>query len=206
MTLSSLSQWDKFLKYLSKTVKEIKLDQLISFNHKMLSSNWSDEERCWSLTVESPEGMKTLKSRFLSILARLLYIIKEATVKFLKGRNLFQGKIICLILAQRPDFFSNRIAVIWSGGYRQYLGPSLANQGAGQVTMIQRSSNLRDESSPIEWTVFFSKKSFTRIVGRIADRSTIFWLSMASFGFFEAFRNYEKLIMKCGSNSFRRYR
>jgi cation diffusion facilitator CzcD-associated flavoprotein CzcO len=196
----SLSSGDKILKYLEQTVKENKLDQLISFNHKMLSSNWSDEERCWSLTVESPEGMKTLKSRFLSICTGY-YNYQEAHRPKFEGENLFQGKIILPQFWPKDLNFSNqKIAVIGSGATAITLVPSLANQGAGQVTMIQRSPtyvmNLPNRNGQFS----FLKKVLPNSWAYRLTRSTNILLSMASFGFSKAFPKFmKKLIMNAAA-------
>ncbi len=191
----SLSSGDKILKYLEQTVKENKLDQLISFKHKMLSSNWSDEEKCWSLQVDSPEGLKVLKSRFLSICTGY-YNYQEAHRPKFKGEELYQGKIILpQFWPKNLDFSNQKIAVIGSGATAITLVPSLANQGAKQVTMIQRSPTYVMNLPNRNGQFAFLKKVLPNSWAYRLTRSTNILLSMASFGFSKAFPKFMKKII-----------
>lgn len=191
----SLSSGEKILKYLEQTVKENKLDQLISFKHKMLSSNWSDNEKCWSLQVDSPEGLKVLKSRFLSICTGY-YNYQEAHRPKFKGEDLFQGKIILpQFWPKNLDFSNQKIAVIGSGATAITLVPSLANQGAKQVTMIQRSPTYVMNLPNRNGQFAFLKKVLPDSWAYRLTRSTNILLSMASFGFSKAFPKFMKKII-----------
>lgn len=196
----SLSSGDKILKYLKQTLEENGLNQLISFNHKMLSSNWSDEERCWSLDVESPEGPKVLKSRFISICTGY-YDYKEAHRPKFEGEKHYQGKIILPQFWPKDlDFSNQKIAVIGSGATAITLVPSLANQGAEHVCMIQRSPtyvmNLPNRNGQF---AFLKKILLNNWAFRIT-RSTNILLSMASFGLSKTFPKFmKKLIMNAAA-------
>lgn len=191
----SISGGNKILKYLEQTVKENKLDQLISFNHNMLSSNWSDKEKCWSLQVESPEGLKTLKSRFLNICTRY-YNYHEAHRPKFEGEDLFKGKIILPQSWPKDlDFSNQKIAVIGSGATEITLVPSLPNQGAGQVTMIHRSPTYVMNLPKRNGQFAFLKKFLPNSWAFRLTRITNILLSMASFGVSRAFPNFMKNII-----------
>ena len=196
----SLSSGDKILKYLEQTVEENRLDQLIAFQHKMRSADWSDEERCWTLQVESLDGSKTLKSRFLSICTGY-YNYKEAYRPKFEGEELFQGKIILpQFWPKGLDFNDEKIAVVGSGATAITLVPSLVEQGAKQVTMIQRSPtyvmNLPNRNGQF---AFLDKILPSNWAYRLT-RSTNILLSMASFGISKAFpKQMKSLIMNAAA-------
>lgn len=196
----SLSSGDKILNYLKQAVDENQLNRLISFNHKMLSTNWLDEEKCWSLDVQSPEGIKVLKSRFLSICTGY-YNYQEAYRPEFEGEGDFQGKIILPQFWPKDlDFSNQKIAVIGSGATAITLVPSLANQGAAHVTMIQRSPtyvmNLPNRNGQF---ALLSKILPNSWAYRLT-RSTNILLSMASFGISKAFPKFMKnLIMNAAA-------
>jgi cation diffusion facilitator CzcD-associated flavoprotein CzcO len=161
----------------------------------MRSADWSDEERCWTLQVESPEGSKTLKSRFLCICTGY-YNYKEAYRPKFEGEELFQGKIILpQFWPKELDFSNQKIAVIGSGATAITLVPSLANQGAGQVTMIQRSPTYVMNLPNRNGQFAFLKKVLPNSWAYRLTRSTNILLSMASFGFSKAFPKFMKKII-----------
>ena len=196
----SISSGDKILKYLEQTVSENKLDQLISFNHKMLNSDWSDKERCWSLEIETPGGLKVLKSRFLSICTGY-YDYKNAFRPKFEGEEYFQGKIILpQFWPKNLDFSNLKIAVIGSGATAIALVPSLVDQGAGHVTMIQRSPTYVMNLPNRNGQFTFLKKILPNSWAFRITRTTNILLSMASFGLSKTFPKFmKKLIMNAAA-------
>lgn len=135
----SLSSGEGILKYLKETIQENDLEKYIIYNHKMTSSNWSDHTKTWTLQVETPKGNREIACDFLSICTGY-YDYKEAYKPTFKGEESFKGKIV------QPQFWpkdldskDKKIVVIGSGATAVTLLPALANHGAAQVTMLQRS-------------------------------------------------------------------
>jgi len=176
----------------------------------MLSSNCVGMKKIAGVYSQNPPEGSANKSRFLSSLHRLFIISRRRTVQNWRGES-FSGKefIFGLQCSCRPKtwtFPPEKIASQLESGATAKLpwSRSLANQGAGQVTMIQRSPTYGMKSSHRNWTVFFLKKSFTNVGRYRPDPEVrIFLLLWPPLEFSKSFPEiHEKaLIMKCGSQT-----
>ncbi|MCB0662282.1 MAG: NAD(P)/FAD-dependent oxidoreductase, partial [Saprospiraceae bacterium] len=134
-----LSSGENIKQYLKETVEENQLDQYIHFGHKMTACNWSSEDNHWELKVATKEGTIQISSQFLSICTGY-YNYKEAYRPPFEGEETFKGTIIQPQFWPKDlDYQGKKVAVVGSGATAVTLVPSMAQQGAGHITMIQRS-------------------------------------------------------------------
>jgi monooxygenase len=134
-----LSSGENIKKYLRETVEENDLEQYIRYQHKMTSADWSGEDQAWTLEVETPEGTVKMTAQFLSICTGY-YNYKEAHRPTFEGEESFNGPIILPQFWPKDlDYKGKKVAVVGSGATAVTLVPSMAQQGAGHVTMVQRS-------------------------------------------------------------------
>ncbi|MEM6299252.1 MAG: NAD(P)/FAD-dependent oxidoreductase, partial [Bacteroidota bacterium] len=188
----SLSSGENILDYLKETVKENKLSDYILFEHKMTRANWSDAAKCWTLTVETPEGQHEMTCRFLSICTGY-YDYQEAHRPQFEGEEQFQGDVIIpQFWPKNFDYRDKRVVVVGSGATAITLVPSMADQGAAHVTMLQRSPtyvmNLPNRNQIFSWT-----RKFLPLRGayRLTRWQNIL-LQMISFGFAKLFPKLTK--------------
>jgi len=134
----SMSDGPSILQYLKETASENGIDKNIQYGHKLVRANWSSQERCWELEVESKGGSTKMKARFLSMCGGY-YNYKEAYRPQFEGEEDYKGKIIQpQFWPQDLDYKGKRVVIIGSGATAVTLVPAMAATAA-HVTMLQRS-------------------------------------------------------------------
>jgi len=126
------------LSYLKETAREHGIEPHIQYRSRMVGADWSSEDGRWTLTVEGPDGVRTLTAGFLW-LATGYYRYDEGYTPRFAGRERFAGRIVHP--QQWPEDLeveNKRIVVIGSGATAVTLVPELAKLGA-EVTMLQRT-------------------------------------------------------------------
>ncbi len=135
----SLSNGQDILAYLKDTIDENELAKYIHFGHKMISANWSEDTNSWTLQVESKDGKQEIECSFLSICTGY-YDYKEAHRPNFEGEKDFKGPIVVPQFWPKDlDYKNKKVAVIGSGATAVTIVPTMAEEGASHVTMIQRS-------------------------------------------------------------------
>jgi cation diffusion facilitator CzcD-associated flavoprotein CzcO len=135
----SLSAGEDILAYLEETVEENNLLPYIQFRHKLVAANWSEEEKQWTLRVQTPNGEHLMYCRFLSICSGY-YDYEEAHRPSFEGEETFQGEMILPQFWRKGlDYTGKKVVVVGSGATAVTLVPAMAKNGAKQVTMVQRS-------------------------------------------------------------------
>jgi cation diffusion facilitator CzcD-associated flavoprotein CzcO len=79
--------------YLNDAATTFGIDKHIRYRHKLLSANWSTDQQNWSFKVDSPEGQKNMRSRFV-VFCTGYYDFNEAMPAKIPGIENFQGKVI----------------------------------------------------------------------------------------------------------------
>ncbi|MEL7248115.1 MAG: NAD(P)/FAD-dependent oxidoreductase [Bacteroidota bacterium] len=193
----SLSAGQDILAYLQDTINENNLDQYIRYQHKMTSANWSDATQAWELRVNTPSGTEEWECNFLSICTGY-YNYKEAYRPSFEGEEQFKGQIVQpQFWPQDLDYDGKKVVVVGSGATAVTLVPAMAEKGAAQVTMLQRSPtyimNLPNRNQLFIW---FKKVLPISWAYRLARWQNI-TLQMVSFGLSKLFPNFMKsVIMK----------
>lgn len=193
----SMSNGDKILAYLEETVEENQLQEYIRYNHKMISANWSDQDRLWEIAVETPSGSRVINCQFLSICTGY-YDYHEAHRPRFQGEDQFLGKIIV------PQFWpedlsvkEKKVVVVGSGATAVTLVPALVDHGAEHVTMLQRSPTYIMNLPNRNQLFIFLKKVLPDHWAYRLTRWQNIGLQMLSFGMSKVFPGFMKsLIIK----------
>lgn len=135
----SLSSGENILQYLRDTVTENDLDKHILYQHRLTNANWSEETQKWTLDITTTAGSKQIECNFLSICTGY-YDYAEANRPTFTGEENFEGEIVIpQFWTKDLDFKNKKVVVIGSGATAITLTPAMVSQGAGHVTMLQRS-------------------------------------------------------------------
>src|ERR1700736_5766963 len=125
--------------YLKETVAEYGIDKHIRYGHKVMSADWSDDDNRWYLRVQRDGQEVEIIASFLFACSGYYNYDEGYTPKF-EGAEDFEGTIVHpQHWPENLEYKGKKIVVIGSGATAVTLIPALANSGAGQVTMLQRS-------------------------------------------------------------------
>lgn len=133
-----LSPGKEIMSYLHETISDYQLKDKILYEHRLLSARWHGAEGCWEVKISTPQGDKTIRTRFLQLCCGY-YNYEEAYRPAFVGEADFRGQII------HPQFWpkdlnytDKRVIVVGSGATAVTLLPAMATR-AKRVTMLQRS-------------------------------------------------------------------
>lgn len=133
-----LSSGDAILQYIRNTATENGIDRNICFDHKALRADWSGDEMCWNLTVQTDTSTTQLRARFLYMCSGY-FSYDEAHRPPFEGEEQFKGTIVLpQFWAKDLDYSNKRVVVIGSGATAVTMVPAMA-ETAAHVTMLQRS-------------------------------------------------------------------
>lgn len=127
--------------YLGETVEEFGLKKNIRFNHYVKRARWSSEDATW--TVEGTIGANgqpmTIRCNMLLMCSGYYNYDKGYTPEF-EGLGDFKGKLVHpQHWPENLDYKGKKVIVIGSGATAVTLVPAMADNGAGHVTMLQRT-------------------------------------------------------------------
>lgn len=132
------AEGSQMVEYLHDAASKHNIQQHIRFRHKLVSADWSSEERRWVLRITHDDRDEIFTTRFLVVGTGYWDYHSPLETK-IPGLDNFKGKVI------HPQFwpigydYANRkVAIIGSGATAVALLPSMAREAA-HVTMIQRS-------------------------------------------------------------------
>ena len=144
----SIADGPNILNYLKSTASKYKIEDYISFNHKVIEANWSSQDNYWTVLVQNdvdPTGDSSSSARTFEITCKFLFFCSgyynydHGYLPEFKNIENFKNTII------HPQFWpedlnydDKDIVIIGSGATAVTLIPSLAKK-ANKVTMLQRS-------------------------------------------------------------------
>ena len=135
----ALADGDAILAYVRETAREYGVDDRIRYRHRVVAADWDSATTRWRVTAETPDGTVEVTASFLWACSGY-YDYDEPHRPEIPGIEEFAGTVV------HPQHWSEdletagrRIVVIGSGATAMTLVPALADAGAGQVTMLQRS-------------------------------------------------------------------
>lgn len=135
--------------YVGATIKKYQLDRLINYNHRLLEADWSEVEKVWHLSLDTPKGPQKWTSRFLWLCTGY-YDYHQGHNPDIPGLSDFNGPVIHPQHWPEELVYENkRIVVIGSGATAVTLVPALAKL-ADRVTMLQRSPSYVSEVPTID--------------------------------------------------------
>ncbi|MDV3123799.1 NAD(P)/FAD-dependent oxidoreductase [Mycobacterium sp. 21AC1] len=135
----SIADGPSIWNYINEAAAENGIDRHIRTSHRVVSADWSDADNRWTLTVDHAGEQKQLTCSFLSVCSGY-YNYDEGYSPEFPGAADFAGQIIHpQHWPEDLDYAGKKIVVIGSGATAITLIPSLAKDGSGHVTMLQRS-------------------------------------------------------------------
>jgi cation diffusion facilitator CzcD-associated flavoprotein CzcO len=130
----------EILRYMGDVIAENGLDAHIRYRHKILSANWSNADKLWTLTVTRHDTGETLffTTRFLWM-CQGYYNHNQGYTPQWPGMNRFKGRMVHpQTWPEDLDIVGKKVVVIGSGATAATLVPAIADKCA-EVTMLQRS-------------------------------------------------------------------
>jgi len=135
----ALADGPSILSYVRDTARHYGVDRRIRYRHRVTSASWDSATSRWTVTADTPDGEVTLTAGFLWACSGY-YDYEEPYRPELPGLEAFGGTVVHpQHWPEDLDTTGQRIVVIGSGATAMTLVPALADAGAGQVTMLQRS-------------------------------------------------------------------
>lgn len=129
------------LQYIKDTAAKHGIDQLVRYDHKVVSANWSSSDAFWTLTVRTPQGVEEIRSRFVYACSGY-YSYTDPYRADIPGLEAFTGQVVHpQFWPENLDVSGKRVVIIGSGATAITLVPALAAQGA-DVTMLQRTPSF----------------------------------------------------------------
>ncbi len=190
----AIADGPSILQYIRDTAAKFGIDKNIRFKHKVTDASWSDQEKCWTLSIDRQDGngAQLLKSRFLFMCSGY-YDYSAGYNPEMPGEKHFTGRIIHpQQWDQNLDYAGKKVVVIGSGATAITLVPEMAKK-AEKVVMLQRS--------PTYVVNLPSKDRLASFLGKILpDRiaySLIRWKNILfSLGFYNASRRWPSAVRK----------
>lgn len=135
----SLADGGSILAYVRETATDYGIDAHIRYDHRVVAADWDSERAQWTVTAETPDGPTTIATNFLWACSGY-YDYDQGFTPAFAGVDDFEGRVV------HPqhwpadlDHTGKRVVVIGSGATAVTLVPALAKDGAGHVTMLQRT-------------------------------------------------------------------
>ncbi len=136
----SIADGPSILEYLSEISDEYGLRQNMRFGLKVVSADWDSDTALWTVVTEGKDGKQgRVLTRFLFLGAGYYDYDDPYDAKF-PGRKDFKGQVVHpQFWPQDLDYTGKKVVVIGSGATAVTIVPAMANSGAAQVTMLQRT-------------------------------------------------------------------
>ncbi|WPO41492.1 NAD(P)/FAD-dependent oxidoreductase [Tardiphaga sp. 42S5] len=174
----------EILRYMGDVIAENGLGAHIRYKHKILSANWSNDDKLWTLTVTRHDTGETLNftTRFLWM-CQGYYNHSQGYTPQWSGMDRFKGRTVHpQTWPEDLDVTGKKVIVIGSGATAATLVPAIADKCA-EVTMLQRSptffitgrnanalaETLRELNVDEEWVheivrrkILFDQQAFTK--------------------------------------------
>ncbi len=135
----ALADGSSILEYVRETAREHDVERRIRYSHRVVAAEWSSTTARWTVTAQTPDGVRLFESRFLWATTGY-YDYDEPYAAVIPGLDDFGGQVVHpQHWPEDLDYAGKRVVVIGSGATAVTLVPAMAQGGAGHVTMLQRS-------------------------------------------------------------------
>ena len=162
----AIADGSSILKYLNETVDDYNLREKITYNQKVIASNWVSDSSIWELTVDDNGQEISMSCNFL-FLCGGYYSYDKPYMPDFPGMDEFNGRVIHpQFWDESLDYSNKKVVVIGSGATAVTLVPAIA-ESAKQTTMLQRSpsyvisapaedswNNALNKIFPVKFTYF----------------------------------------------------
>ncbi|MBV9089027.1 MAG: NAD(P)/FAD-dependent oxidoreductase [Mycobacteriaceae bacterium] len=135
----SIADGRSILSYVGETAARYGIDNHVRFGHKMLAANWSTDDGRWTVRIDHGGQQREMTCAFL-LMCSGYYDYDQGYAPEFPGQDDFTGTIVHpQHWPEDLDYQGKNIVVVGSGATAVTLAPSLAESGAGHVTILQRS-------------------------------------------------------------------
>ena len=135
----SIADGHMILDYVKETAAKYGIDKHIRFNQQVLGADWSSADNRWTIRIKTDHGESALSCTFLLVCTGYYNYEQPYNPEF-PGQQDFTGQIVHpQHWPEDLDYAGKNVVVIGSGATSVTLVPALADSGAKQVTMLQRS-------------------------------------------------------------------
>jgi monooxygenase len=136
----SIADAPAILDYLHETAREYDIESAIRYGHKVKRAAWDSETARWTVTVSKSDGStEDLSCRFIHMCTGYYSYSNPYRPEF-AGEKDFKGQMFHpQFWPEKLDFKGKKVVVIGSGATAVTIVPAMAEEGAGHVTMLQRS-------------------------------------------------------------------
>ncbi|MFT4287447.1 flavin-containing monooxygenase [Nocardioides sp.] len=125
--------------YLTTVAAEQGVDEIIRYGHQVSAASWDSTEELWTVTAKVGGRNRKITTRFLWNCSGY-YDYDQGFQPRFPGVEDYEG--VFLHPQHWPedlDYAGKKVVIIGSGATAVTLVPALAESGAGQVTMLQRT-------------------------------------------------------------------
>ncbi|KAK9444764.1 Flavin monooxygenase-like protein [Metarhizium brunneum] len=145
----SLASGEKIKQYMVESAQQAGIDKHIRLGHKVVSANWSPDDKCWEVMAQQQGGEEhhdgkatrppqLFRGRFV-FLGTGYYDYQEPLASAIPGIDNFGGRLINpQHWPQDYDYANKEMVIIGSGATAISILPAVANK-VKHVTMLQRS-------------------------------------------------------------------
>ncbi len=137
----AIADGPSILSYIRETAREHGVEEHIRYSRRVVRADWSSADARWTVEVLRTDTgeMEQLTCSFLFGCTGYYNYAEGYTPQF-EGTERFRGEIVHpQHWPEQLDYAGKRVVVIGSGATAVTLVPSMAEQGAAHVTMLQRS-------------------------------------------------------------------
>ncbi len=136
----SIADAPSILDYLHETAREYGIEKSIRYNHRVNKIDWDSDTARWTVTVRKGDAETVqMQCRFLYMCTGY-YSYSDPYQPEFAGRDRFKGTVFHpQFWPEDLDYKGKRTVVIGSGATAVTIIPAMVQQGAGHVTMLQRS-------------------------------------------------------------------
>jgi len=125
-------------RYVNETAREGGILPHIRFRHRVIEAAFDSRRAAWTVTAETPEGVRVVSARML-LMAAGYYSYENPWNPRIAGEERFRGPVFhAQLWPERLHYRGRRVVVIGSGATAVTLVPAMAEEAA-HVTMLQRS-------------------------------------------------------------------
>ena len=186
----AIADGPSIMSYLKETVAEYGIDQHIRYQHKVLAADWSDADNRWTLRVDKDGEVVDMTCSFLFACSGYYNYDQGYSPEF-AGSEDFEGTIVHpQHWPEDLDYAGKKIVVIGSGATAVTLIPALANSGAGQVTMLQRSPSYIGSLPAVDPFAVRMNKSLPAEAAYIVNRWKSILFQSAQYRISRRFPNF----------------
>ncbi|MBX9919171.1 MAG: NAD(P)/FAD-dependent oxidoreductase [Mycolicibacterium frederiksbergense] len=179
--------------YINEAAVENGIDKHIRTGHRVTSVDWSDADNRWTINIDYAGERTQITASFLSVCSGY-YNYDEGYAPEFPGAADFAGQIIHpQHWPEGLDYTGKKIVVIGSGATAITLIPSLVNEGAGHVTMLQRSPTYIGSLPLVDPVAAQANKYLPKNVAHAVNR----WKAIAmATGQYQLARKFPKMFKK----------